>query len=81
MLSLLQCCLNYRAVLRMASTSPQQTPQDESSQEGSPQLSSDVCADISEQSSPRERSLTDVDEGDDSNKLVMEVSQICCYKM
>lgn len=56
----------------MASTSPEQTPQADSAQEAIPQLSPEICTDSSEHSSLLEERATDVDEGDDSNKLVME---------
>ncbi|MPC99090.1 hypothetical protein E2C01_094486 [Portunus trituberculatus] len=58
----------------MASTSPEKTPQADPTQEPIPQQMPEICTDNNEKSSPLEERATDVDEGDDSNKLVMEVS-------
>ncbi|XP_045109511.1 uncharacterized protein LOC123503642 isoform X2 [Portunus trituberculatus] len=56
----------------MASTSPEKTPQADPTQEPIPQQMPEICTDNNEKSSPLEERATDVDEGDDSNKLVME---------
>ncbi|KAK8380910.1 hypothetical protein O3P69_008080 [Scylla paramamosain] len=62
----------FRVILKMASTSPEQTPQTDSAQEAILQLTPEICTDNNEQSSPLEEKASYVDEGDDSNKLAME---------